>query len=92
MDMHVNPPRAMADRKANGPGDEQAGLKDPVCGMAVTANSFHQLEHEGRPYYFCSASCKGKFTANPSAYTHSNPVDEAALGPPEAKLDAMATN
>ena len=86
MDLHVNPPRAMADRKANGPGDEQAGLKDPVCGMTVTAKSFHKLEHEGQPYYFCSAGCKSKFTANPSAYVHPAPVTEA--GPAPAKADA----
>ena len=32
-----------------------ADLKDPVCGMLVTEQSAHKLEHEGRPYYFCSA-------------------------------------
>ncbi|MDP3798111.1 MAG: hypothetical protein Q8R06_13350 [Polaromonas sp.] len=27
-------------------------LKDPVCGMTVTRQLPHRLEHEGRPYYF----------------------------------------
>ena len=32
-------------------------LKDPVCGMTVTEQSQHRAEHDGRPYYFCSAKC-----------------------------------
>ncbi|ABM42855.1 heavy metal translocating P-type ATPase [Acidovorax sp. JS42] len=43
-------------------------LKDPVCGMTVTEQSEHHSTHEGRPYYFCSAKCQGKFTANPLQY------------------------
>jgi P-type Cu+ transporter len=45
-----------------------AALKDPVCGMAVTAQSEHHAEHEGRPYYFCSAKCQTKFAAEPARY------------------------
>ena len=44
-------------------------LKDPVCGMTVTALSAHQAEHLGKRYYFCSAGCKTKFNANPVQYT-----------------------
>ena len=55
-----------------------AGLKDPVCGMAVTEQSEHHSEHEGKPYYFCSAKCQGKFAANPLQYLASTaPVDAA---------------
>ena len=43
-------------------------LKDPVCGMTVTPQSPHMLQHEGKPIYFCSAGCKGKFAANPAKY------------------------
>ncbi len=43
-------------------------LKDPVCGMTVTPQSPHTLQHEGQPVYFCSAGCKGKFAANPAKY------------------------
>ncbi|GAB4560641.1 MAG: heavy metal translocating P-type ATPase [Rhizobacter sp.] len=43
-------------------------LKDPVCGMTVTEQSPHLLQHEGRPYYFCSAKCQGKFAAEPGKY------------------------
>ncbi|MBT9524705.1 MAG: heavy metal translocating P-type ATPase [Rhizobacter sp.] len=43
-------------------------LKDPVCGMTVTEQSPHRIQHEGRPYYFCSAKCQGKFAAEPAKY------------------------
>ena len=46
----------------------QASLKDPVCGMTVTEQSSHVLQHEGKPVYFCSAGCKAKFSANPASY------------------------
>ncbi len=43
--------------------------KDPVCGMAVDpsrAKATH--EHAGKAYYFCSAGCKEKFSADPAKY------------------------
>ncbi|MEO7885954.1 MAG: heavy metal translocating P-type ATPase [Polaromonas sp.] len=43
-------------------------LKDPVCGMTVTDQSPHRHDHGGRHYYFCSARCKEKFTAEPERY------------------------
>src|ERR1700674_5871141 len=43
-------------------------LKDPVCGMTVTLESPHVLQHEGKPVYFCSSGCKAKFVANPAKY------------------------
>ncbi len=47
---------------------QTAGLKDPVCGMTVTAQSEHHLSHQGQNYYFCSAKCHGKFAADPERY------------------------
>ncbi len=52
-------------------------LKDPVCGMTVTDRSPHVLAHHGASVYFCSAGCKTRFAANPTAYT-----DPAAAVPP----------
>ena len=46
----------------------ETGLKDPVCGMTVTPDSKHTLQHAGLPVYFCSAGCKAKFTADPDKY------------------------
>jgi Cu+-exporting ATPase len=47
---------------------EAGAIKDPVCGMTVTARSEHHVEHAGRPYYFCSAKCLSKFVAEPARY------------------------
>lgn len=54
-------------------------LKDPVCGMTVTAQSGHMLTHEGRTFYFCSAKCQGKFAANPLQYLAPEPPAETTL-------------
>jgi heavy metal translocating P-type ATPase len=44
-------------------------VQDPVCGMDVDpATSEHHLERDGHDFYFCSASCRGKFEAQPNAY------------------------
>lgn len=44
---------------------------DPVCGMQIEeSEAAGQSEHEGRTYYFCSASCKGKFEERPEEYTN----------------------
>ena len=42
--------------------------KDPVCGMDVSEQSEHRHEHEGKTWYFCSAGCKDKFSADPMPY------------------------
>jgi cation transport ATPase len=44
-------------------------VKDPVCGMEVDPQTAeHHLTHEGHTHYFCSASCKAKFEADPARY------------------------
>ena len=55
-------------------------LKDPVCGMAVTPQSPHTLQHAGHALYFCSAGCKTKFAADPARYLAPRP-GAAAPGP-----------
>ncbi|MES2926633.1 MAG: heavy metal translocating P-type ATPase [Pseudomonadota bacterium] len=45
-----------------------AALKDPVCGMPVTAQSQYTALHEGHNYYFCSAKCQGRFVEAPQKY------------------------
>ena len=45
-------------------------MKDPVCGMTVTPQSEHRVEHDGRPYYFCRAKCQASFVAEPARYDH----------------------
>ena len=49
-------------------------VKDPVCGMTVDPHAAqHRHTYNGRPYYFCSASCREKFAANPSQHLKSEP-------------------
>ncbi|SFD62561.1 heavy metal translocating P-type ATPase [Paracidovorax konjaci] len=50
-------------------------LKDPVCGMAVTDQSPHRLEHGGLSYFFCSARCQTKFASEPERYLKSSPSE-----------------
>ena len=98
-DAHSHEPHG-AHGHAHGhePGNERpastadaAALKDPVCGMTVTKQSPHHAEHEGRPYYFCSAKCLTKFAAEPARYA--NPAPPASSEPPatEAAKGAVYT-
>ena len=47
---------------------EEADLRDPVCGMAVTPESKHSTVHEGDTHYFCSERCLAKFCEKPMLY------------------------
>ncbi len=78
------------DATASTPADTASSLKDPVCGMTVTAQSEHHLHHQGLAYYFCSAKCQGKFVANPQQYTAVAPV-AAPSTPPAAAPQAAGT-
>ena len=56
---------------------------DPVCGMSVDPHTAkHRAEHQGHPYYFCSAGCHEKFIADPQRYLdkQSAPDDEVPAG------------
>ena len=47
----------------------QAGVSDPVCGMAVDpAATAHEVTHGGVHHYFCSADCQARFEADPARY------------------------
>lgn len=47
---------------------DQEAKRDPVCGMTPKADSSHRLMHQGAEVLFCSAGCKSKFEADPSAF------------------------
>ena len=67
--------------------DTSAQLKDPVCGMTVTAESPHVHEHGGQPVYFCSAGCKTKFAADPDKYLMPVKAEPSADSPaPEGTI------
>ncbi len=45
--------------------------KDPVCGMTVDEKTAKfTSEHDGKRFFFCSASCKATFDKDPHKYGH----------------------
>ena len=65
---HKGPSGGDPTSSAENPDETKLVLKDPVCGMTVTAQSPHVLQHDGEPVYFCSAGCKTKFLTDPAKY------------------------
>lgn len=50
---------------------------DPVCGMTVQVDGArHQLERDGKTYYFCCAGCLTNFEASQEETGHGNPSGE----------------
>jgi len=45
-----------------------APLRDPVCGMAVKADSPRRFDFDGLTYRFCSDGCLRKFSADPQSF------------------------
>jgi xanthine dehydrogenase accessory factor len=45
------------------------GVRDPVCGMTVDPDrTRHHATHAGKDYWFCAASCRRAFSADPAAF------------------------
>ncbi|HEV8481080.1 MAG TPA: heavy metal translocating P-type ATPase [Candidatus Eisenbacteria bacterium] len=59
--------------------------KDPVCGMAVSAESPHHAVYRGQEYFFCGAGCRAKFEADPQKYLS----PQKAAPPPRRTHDAV---
>ncbi len=65
--------------------------RDPICGMTVDpAKAAATIEHEGRPYYFCSKSCAAKFQQNPIKFLATSAP--ATKAPQRQDKTAGATN
>ncbi len=69
------PTDAVKDCCSGSPQEDTGVLiKDPVCGMIVTPSaSTLTTTHDGHPYYFCSAGCLSKFSADPARYLDDRP-------------------
>ena len=78
---HHGPGHGGHDAAAAAPGT----VKDPVCGMNVDPHATkHRAEHDGHPYYFCSAGCRTKFVEGPQKYlapdkASAEPVPEGTI-------------
>ena len=60
------------------------GLRDPVCGMSVTAQSEHHTILDGVDYYFCCGRCLSRFQAAPDEFLGAGsrqPSAAASAGP-----------
>lgn len=58
---------------------------DPVCGMTVDPlTTPNKAKHQNIEYYFCGASCRTKFVANPQRYL--NPSAAARESVPEGTV------
>jgi Cu+-exporting ATPase len=68
---HTDPGAARGSHTSDGGAPAATpSERDPVCGMTVDpASAKHQLEHDGKPVFFCSAGCLAKFRADPARYT-----------------------
>lgn len=70
----------LSDLRKPVPSSATAGASDPVCGMVIDpVTAKHSAEHGGVSYFFCSASCRAKFVADPARYLKAG---EAAPEPP----------
>jgi P-type Cu+ transporter len=58
----------MPDHTHPGPSPSQARLRDPVCGMSVSADGPLRAVHEGKTYVFCGPRCLQRFQENPRAF------------------------
>ncbi len=55
-------------------------VKDIVCGMEVSDSTPYQAEADGEHYYFCSESCRIKFTEYSENYLHRSPLPAVCPG------------
>ena len=77
------------------PPEANAKIKDPVCGMAVTSESSHHLQHEGTPVNLphppVSATSSGTAPPGRAAYPHLlAPLDLGWKARAQAELALMA--
>tara|TARA_R110002020_G_scaffold48837_22_gene139231 strand:+ start:4517 stop:5692 length:1176 start_codon:yes stop_codon:yes gene_type:complete len=75
---HDEAGKAMPQGASDGPDP----VRDPVCGMQVSAarTPYHAL-HGGTNYHFCSAKCRERFIANPVRYTSDAPQHVEVTAP-----------
>ena len=75
-----------AHSTADGVGDADFLVKDPVCGMDVDPHqAAGQTEHQGRTYYFCSTHCQSKFESDPHQYLQPG-AERPAAAPAEGEV------
>ncbi len=60
--VYLVPDEVVEQARQNVRDEGSPTVRDPVCGMEVDPDETeYSVEHDGRTYYFCSASCKESF-------------------------------
>ncbi|MBM4226953.1 MAG: heavy metal translocating P-type ATPase [Gammaproteobacteria bacterium] len=70
------------------PTEDVLAFKDPVCGMAVKADSPHVLTLNGETWRFCCAGCLQKFSAEPERFLARILSPQTDEGHAQAAVDA----
>ncbi|MCB1568947.1 MAG: YHS domain-containing protein, partial [Xanthomonadales bacterium] len=79
----LSPERRPEHHHARPSDNSSAGtFTDPVCGMTVTEDAPHRVEHHGQTLRFCSVHCRSKFVADPERYLKADAVHPPAAAPP----------
>ena len=59
----------MTEHASSPRSDDEATVRDPVCGMMVDpGKTSHHAHHADQDYHFCSAGCRTKFVADPDHF------------------------
>jgi P-type Cu+ transporter len=82
MKPEAHPHHGTPERPPSSAAAQDAGSRDPVCGMTPRPDTPHRTIHEGREVRFCSAGCRAKFEADPQRFL---------AGPPPERRPASAT-
>lgn len=74
---HPEEPEKSSCCSSNEDAQFEKPYTDPVCGMAVSADTPHQHVHEGETWYFCNPRCKERFASDPPYYIAGKHREEA---------------
>lgn len=90
--MHDHDHNAQPQTVQSGSSGLPQAVTDPVCGMKIDpVSSGYQAEFGGAAYYFCSARCKDKFTAEPARYARAKTPPEPPSPHGEAESGTIYT-
>jgi Cu+-exporting ATPase len=76
---HRGPVAQEVQGEAQDSAPDHDKAKDPVCGMTVDPHETqHRTTHAGTDFFFCCASCRTKFEADPTRYLAASSLSQSA--------------
>ncbi len=91
MENHEKQPGGAPMHTGKTAGESSLTAKDPICGMSVKPATARHVEHAGKTYYFCSASCVTKFQVAPDQYIGAKAVAAHHHHVPHAHATVQST-